>query len=178
MSFDDAGREARFPLVPCDDAFFDDPPFHWTFEDEVAGSPARVFDVLTRAELERFWFPKFKDSRWRGVPGAGVKRDYHLTYMHIVEHFVVFEPGVRLRFYVTSSSLPLLHRFGETYDLTPAGPGRSRLRWQIAYEPHRAMRWAHPVLRPLFASDFRAAMRQLCAFLARDAGAAGGGERA
>lgn len=157
----------RFKLAPCDETFFEAPPFGWDFDFEVAGSCQRVFAVLTEGNLEREWFPNFVSSTWLGEAGPGVEREFCMTYMRIIEHFVEYEPGSRLRFYLTSATLPLLKRFAEEYELTALGPQRTRIRWRIGYEPHPFMAWAHPVLRPHFDKDFNTAVKRLTAYLAR-----------
>jgi len=160
-------------LQPCPDDFLDTARFRFENEAILAGSPEKVFDVVASIEHEANWFPDFKDARWRepGVPGAGAIRDYRLTYLTLVEHFTVWEPGERLTFWVSDCSLPLLRRFLENYEFSAVADGTTRLRWTVAYDPLGFVRPLHPLLRPHFSRDFRRATANLVAYCRRLHGA-------
>ncbi|HEY0711866.1 MAG TPA: SRPBCC family protein [Polyangia bacterium] len=150
-------------LAPCPPDFAETARFHFDNEAVLTGTPAEVFDVVASIEHEANWFPDFKEARWLNAEGGGVgaERDYRLTYMRLHEHFTIWDRGVHLQFWVSGCSLPLIHRFLEDYTFTPLANGKTKLRWRVAYEPPALLRPLHPLLRPLFARDFRRATANL-----------------
>jgi len=157
-----------FRLKPCPPDFVDSAPAHFDNQAVVCGTPEQVFDVVTAIEHEGAWFPDFKQAHWTaGPPGPGATRDYRLTYLRLIEHFAIWQRGKHLAFWVSGASLPLVTRFVEDYRFTPTADGRTHLRWRVAYQPSFFLRPLHPMLRPLFARDFRRATANLVAYCRR-----------
>jgi hypothetical protein len=161
-------------VQPCSADFAESASFQFVNSAVLAGSPEDVFGVVSSIEHEANWFPDFSRASWRTPepPGAGAIRDYRLTYMSLVEHFTVWEPGSRLTFWVSECSLPLVRRFMEDYRLSAEGEDRTLLRWTVAYEPLPVLRPLHPILRPYFGRDFRRATANLTAYCERLFGSA------
>ena len=153
-----------FRLHPPPDGFVSAPPFSFDHDLLLAGRPDQVFDVLVNIEHEARWFPDFREAEWLEPPGVGAVRDYRLTYMRLLEIFTVWQPGLALEFWVSAWSIPMLRHFMESYRFDPAGANRTRLRWRVAYQPPWYLRPLHPIVRPLFARDFRTAAHQLMAY--------------
>lgn len=157
-----------FFLEPCDEAFASRVQPQHCYENRVllAAEPEEVFDVVAGLipGAEAQWFPNFKSAQWLSPPphGVGSIRDYRLTYMRAVEQFLVWERGRRLVFSVSGLSLPLLRRFLEYYEFERIDPGHTSLRWRVCYEPRSfMMTLIHPIVRPMFARDFREATANL-----------------
>jgi hypothetical protein len=159
---------ARFPLDPCPDDFMQTAKLGWNLVANLPVSVNRAFELVTDANLEREWFPNYKNARWSAEPGVGVEREYELSYMRIIERFTIWEPGSRFQFWVSSCSLPILQRFAEDYRFLERSPRETGLYWSIRYEPRRELRALRPMLSPLFAKDFRLAIRRIEALAVRD----------
>jgi hypothetical protein len=153
--------------------YLDTAPFSFDNAFETRASPERTFDALVDIEAEREWFPDFSHAEWMTAEphGVGSLRDYALTYLRLTEHFVIWDRGARVAFVVTEASLPLCSAFAEDYRLTPTDDGGTRVVWRVLYTPHPRAAFLHPVLRPVFARDFRIAARQLAAYCDRIAAA-------
>lgn len=117
-------------------------------------SPARVFATLAAPEPWPQWLSLVEQVRYRsGARGVGCERDVTTAGGVIIrEHFIAWEPGQRLTFFVSSSTSSALAMFMEDYALFPVAGGHTRLRWTVAFE-----------LQPLFSpasSLFGAVFRQ------------------
>jgi|GEM_PF-1000530 len=116
-------------------------------------SPARVFATLAAPEPWPRWLSLVQQVRYRSdARGVGCERDVTTAGGVIIrEHFIAWEPGARLTFFVSSSTSSALALFMEDYALFPVAGGQTRLRWTVALE-----------LQPLFspgASLFGAVFR-------------------
>ena len=85
------------------------------------------------------WLSMVKAVRYRGeARGVGCERDVTVATDDIIrEHFIAWQPGARLSFYVSSTTSPLPSLFMEDYVLLPVAGGATRLRWtvQLALRP-------------------------------------------
>jgi len=162
-----------FHLNPCEPSFTQESRFRFVNQIAVAAKPQQIFEVISDGKLEAEWFPDFKSCEWLTAPphGVGSIRRYKLTYMTIIEHFTVWEPGQRLVFFLSECSLPLMTRFMEDYTITPLEDGTARLTWQVSYSPTWWLRPLHPILRPYFKHDFSRASANLERLLRRLASA-------
>jgi uncharacterized protein YndB with AHSA1/START domain len=117
-------------------------------------SPARVFATLAAPEPWPRWLSLVEQVRYRSnARGVGCERDVTTAGGVVIrEHFIAWEPGQRLTFFVSSSTSSALAMFMEDYALFPVAGGHTRLRWTVAFE-----------LQPLFSpasSLFGAVFRQ------------------
>lgn len=164
-----------FRLSNCPPDFVDTAPARFEMRADLAGTPEQVFEVVSSIEHEAHWFPDFKQAHWAsdGPPGAGATRDYRLSYLRLIEQFTVWKPGEHLVFWVSACSLPLVSRFLEDYRFHPNSQGGTHMYWRVAYQPLTAVRPLHPLIRPLFARDFRKATANLVTHCQRLFGHAG-----
>ncbi|MFH2005881.1 MAG: SRPBCC family protein [bacterium] len=158
-----------FKLAPCDIDFVNTAPWRFFNRTVVSAPPEVVFEVISSSELEKEWFPDFVGAQWLTPEPqrVGSLRRYELTYMTILEEFLVWEPGKRMAFRLNEMSIPLLRRCLEYYSLIPTEDGGTELLWQVCYDPNPLMRPLRPVLDPLFRRDFRKATAQLTALVER-----------
>ena len=158
-------------LAECDESFVQKARFRFVHNISSAASTTQTFDIVSSSELESEWFPDFVSAEWKTPEphGVGSLRIYRLKFMTILEEFLVWDRGHRLVFRLNECSLPILHRFLESYIITPGSRGGSNLRWEVCYEPRPSLKFLHPFIRPFFARDFRRAARQLQALLDREA---------
>ncbi len=162
-------RRASFALQAHGTGYFDTAPFAFENSFVTTADPERTFDAIVDIDAEREWFPDFSDAAWLTAEprGVGSLRDYRLTYMRLTEHFLVWDRGVRVAFEVTEASLPLVTAFAEDYVLTPMPNAGTRVDWRVCYTPNPKLLLFHPVLRPIFARDFRLAAAQLTTYCDR-----------
>jgi polyketide cyclase/dehydrase/lipid transport protein len=157
-----------FTLDPCMPASLEAMAFHLENRIEVAASPLRVFELVAgvSASSDGSWFPDFRSATWRTPPphGVGSVRDYRLSHARLIEHFIVWEPGRRVAFYVSRSSLPFVSQLVEDYQIT-AVPGGSELVWRVGYRVSPVFEYFSKSLRKVYVDVFGAASRRLKALL-------------
>lgn len=160
-----------FKLKSCEESFLETARVRIRNELPTRATPARVFEIITTSDLESEWFPDFVSAEWLTPEphGVGSLRLYRLKYMRILERFKVWEPGKKLVFELEECSLPIITRFMEHYEITPAADGGSLLVWQVSYQPNPWLAIFYPLVHPMFAADFAKAARQLGALLDREA---------
>ena len=115
-------------------------------------SPARVFATLAAPEPWPRWLSLVENVAYRtDARGVGCERDVTVSGGGIIrEHFIAWEPGHRLTFFVRETTSSLLAMFMEDYVLLPVDGGHTRLRWTVA------ARLTAPMLNPAFRGVFRA----------------------
>ena len=152
-----------FKLAPCDLTFLDTAPWRFFNRAVLPAPPDVVFEVISSSELEKEWFPDFIEAEWltKEPQGPGSLRRYKLSYMTILEEFIVWEPGKRMAFRLNEMSIPFLRRCLEYYSLIPTDDGGTELLWQVCYDPHPLVRPFRVMLEPMFRRDFRRATKQL-----------------
>ena len=145
-----------FELAPVGANYGDEAPFHFRNEVRLAAPPAAVFDLLVAPEPWSKWFPDMLSGEWVTEPprGVGSKRSMVLKVQSVVEHFLVYEPGVRWTFRLDRATLPLTTAFVEDYQLSPTDDGGTLLVWLVHYRPRLILRPLHPILRPIFGKMF------------------------
>ena len=153
-----------YRLDKCDETFLVSARGRFFHRVSTSLSPEIVFDVVSNLlELEHEWFPGSVHMRWKTPPphGVGSVREHRLTYMTVIEDFLVWERGRRLVLRLTHCSLPLLSAYLEDYRMERRDDGGTDLIWEICYRSRPVLAILHPILRPAFARDFRNAARGL-----------------
>ena len=145
-----------FKLRECAVDFVNTARWRFFHRLELPAPPEVVFEVISSSELEREWFPDFVRAEWLTPEpqGVGARRRYELSYMTLMEEFIVWEPGKRMAFWISECSLPMLSRCMEYYSLIPTADGGTELLWQVCYDPQPLLRPLRPVLHPFFEADF------------------------
>lgn len=109
--------------------------------------PERVFEVLADSPGWTTWFRGMRrvriDSQGRGV---GTLRTVWVGPTRVQEHFIVWEPGIRIAFHVVQSSSPGLRVMVEDYEISPA-PGGSTLAITVGVEAKGVFRLVPGVVR-------------------------------
>lgn len=155
-----------FKLKKCDISFLRDAPFRFVNSAKFKAESDAVFEVVSNEEHEKHWFPDYAEAYWTtpAPHSVGSTRVYKLSYMTLVEEFIVWERPEQWAFWVSECSLPLVRRFMEHYRISKTPEG-SELEWQVCYEPNPWLRPLHPLLRPFFDRDFRKATANLCKYI-------------
>lgn len=158
-----------FDLAPGDLAFVERSPHFFHNEMVVPAAPEQVFAILAATETWPQWFPDFVGTEYTsaGPVGVGATRRVRMKILSADERFLCWEPGRRFSFEVYRLTLPLVRRLVEDVQLEPAGEGKTRLRWRMAYEPRPLLRLVHPLLRLVFGRMFRNAAQGLLAYVQR-----------
>ncbi len=158
-----------FQLQQPGDNFQHNAPARFSHRLRLRGDAQTVFEVIADGGHESEWFPDFKAVEWlTPAPyGAGAVRRYRLTYMTLVEQFTHWDSGRELSFWVSECSIPMLKHFAEYYRIEPAEDGWVDLTWDVCYAPLRILQPLHPLVRPMFARDFRKAASNLESYCAR-----------
>jgi hypothetical protein len=133
-------------------------PHKFVMVRELAKPPAEVFAILSDPDEWPRWFPGMTRMTWVSPDGERRKVDAvrraDTTSGDVFEHFVVWDEGKRLGFYVERMTTPLVSEFFEDYVIEPVGSDRSRLTWIVAFRP-RIFFWPLMfAIRPRFAKMF------------------------
>jgi uncharacterized protein YndB with AHSA1/START domain len=130
-------------------------------------SPARVFATLAAPEPWPRWLSLVQQVRYRSdARGVGCERDVTTAGGVVIrEHFIAWEPGQRLAFFVSSSTSSALAMFMEDYALFPIAGGHTRLRWTVAFELQPPFSTASSVFGAVFRQEAEVGLRRLDALL-------------
>jgi hypothetical protein len=140
-------------------------PHGWDFRVPLACPPARAFDLLADPAAWPRFYPDIRTMRWIDAAGLGARREVVTSTTTLQEHFVVWEPGRRMAFYVEWMTIPLAGAFTEDFTLDADGAG-SVLSWVVRYRPRLPFRPLRPVLDPIFRRMFDKGVSLLPAFAA------------
>lgn len=146
-------------------------PHQFVMVRDVALAPDALFSLLADATEWPRWFPGMKRVTWISPEGerekVGAVRRADTEPGDVFEHFVAWDRPRRLAFYVEKMTTPYVHEFFEDYVIEPAGEGRSRLTWTVAFAPRLVFRPLMFAIRPRFAKMFDDAADALVAYVAR-----------
>lgn len=160
-----------FDLKPLEDSYPYVAKHKFVMTRELAVTPARAFAILADTNEWPRWFPGMARVTWispeaeRNRPHAVRRAD--TTSGDVVEHFVVWDEGKRLAFYVERMTSPYVSAFFEDYVLEAVGDDRSRLTWIVAFEPRVVFRPLMFAIRPRFAKMFDEAADALVRYVAK-----------
>lgn len=140
------------------------------FENELIldATPDEVFEVFADCDSWPKWFDDFVSAEWETEPphGVGSERKARLKTMAARERFIAWEPGKRYSFTILALSVPLVSRMVEDYRLEPVDGGKTRLLWNVYYQPRLFIRPFNVVIRPIFKRMFKRAMKGLESYVA------------
>jgi hypothetical protein len=145
-----------FDLDACELDFCDGSPRRIVNEAVIGLDAARTFVMLSSAEELGTWLHDFVACRWTSAPphGVGSTRVVDLKLLSVKERFIAWQPGERLAFTITATSLPIFTRAVEDLQLSPVGADSPRVRWTVHYELPRAMRPFDFLARAIFGRLF------------------------
>jgi Polyketide cyclase / dehydrase and lipid transport len=157
-----------FDTDPCDLGFCERSPHRIVTEAVLPLDPARAFEAIASERELGAWLDDFVACRWTSdAPhGVGSTRRVDLRMLRVKERFLAWDPGDRLTFTITASTVPLMRRAVEDFRLSPLGPGRTRLSWTVHYELRG---WASPfdaIARAVFGRLFRRSAENLTRYAA------------
>jgi hypothetical protein len=148
-----------FDLEPCDASFFSTADHVYTFVQDLAVSPERVWQSLTSPHSVADWTPLLRSIEWTSPRpfGVGTTRTVVLPgrAATIREFFLRWEEGKRFSFYGIEANRPLFERFAEDYIVEPSTKG-CRFTWSFALEGTQRTRVAMKLLSPVNSLNFRA----------------------
>lgn len=153
----------RFQCRPVDADFFDTAPMLFSNVVDLDATPSKVFSIFEDGESWPHWFHAIHKVVWTSERpyGVGSTRTASLAAVSIDEHFFIWEPGRRMAFYATGSSVPLAHALAEDYQLEEIEPGKTRFNYRVAMEPHLTVSLGGPLSRMYFESMFESACKSL-----------------
>ncbi len=160
-----------FTLTPLDAAYPRGAKHRFVMERELPLSTHALFDLLADIAAWPKWFPEMRAMRWispepeRARVGAIRRADTGSG--DVIEHFVVWDRGVRMAFFAEKMTTPLVSAFFEDYEITSLGEGRSKLVWTVAFEPRIPFKPLMFAIRPRFAKMFDDAADALVAYVAK-----------
>jgi hypothetical protein len=128
-------------------------------------SPRQVFEALVAPEPWPQWLSLVERVQYRdGARGVGCERDVTVRGGGVIrEHFIAWQPGERLTFFVREATSSLLAMFMEDYVVLPIEGGATRLRWTVAARLSPAA--LAPVFRRVFCQEAERGLVTLAALL-------------
>jgi hypothetical protein len=153
----------RFALEPCELDFCERSPRQIVNDIDLPLDAARSFELCASAEGLGSWLEDFVACTWTSAPppGVGSTRDVKLTLLTVSERFLAWEPGRRLTFTMTATTLPVFSRAVEDLQFTALSADRTRVRWAVHYDVPVWASLAHPVTRAVFNRIFGRSSRRL-----------------
>ncbi|MCB1015424.1 MAG: SRPBCC family protein [Acidimicrobiales bacterium] len=140
--------------TPCERIGLDDfaaAPVRFTASETIAATPEQVFAIFLDAEAWTKWVFAITGVEWTSpFPlEVGSTRTVHmLGGLTAYEEFLAWEPGRRMAFRFNELSKPVASAFGEDYQVTDLGDGRSRVDWVMVMAPAGAGRHTIGVMKP------------------------------
>lgn len=151
--------------VQCDKVgleYFGTAPVRFTASEEIAATPARVFEVFLDAESWTRWVFAITGVEWTSpfpLAVGSTRTVFMLGGMTGYEEFIAWEPGKRMAFRFNSASRGGMEAFAEDYRVTDLGEGRCRVDWVMAMTPAGASRYTMKLLHPVMAAFIRHTLR-------------------
>ena len=145
-----------FDVDACGLDFCERSPHRIINEAVLAVEPARAFELLASDRELGAWLHDFVACRWTSAPphGVGSTREVTLKTLSVQEKFIAWDPGERLTFTISASTLPLMNRAVEDLRLTRVAPATTRLRWTVHYELRAWVMPFHALPRAVFRKLF------------------------
>jgi Polyketide cyclase / dehydrase and lipid transport len=149
-----------FHLEERDLAWVDQAPVVITKTFPLSAPPNQVFDRLADLPAWTEWCGGMKRVRIDGASsGVGALRSAWVGATRVQERFVVWEPGRRLTFTMTSSNTPGLHSMVEDWALEPDpnDPARCILTIRVGIEAVRLLRPFPGLVRAVMSGPLKGA---------------------
>lgn len=133
-------------------AFFERAPFRVVRTVAIRATADQVFSMLEDGDAWPLWVKAIKTVEWTSPKpfGVGTTRTVTMKSGDICEEvFIAWEPGRRMGFHFTRSTIAHLNVFAEDYVVTPTASGCT-VTWTFAVEPKDKYLWIAKLVRPLF----------------------------
>lgn len=148
----------KFKTQAADVDFIDTAPLQFINTVELNATPQQVFDSLANADHWLQWFPNMSSVEWRGTKGVGVKRFVKVGAMAIDEHFIRWDKGVRMAFYISATSMPFAKKMVEDYRIEATEKG-SRFTYAVGLQLRTPLQVLTPVFNASFSKMFKEAVQ-------------------
>ncbi len=151
-----------------DASFYDRAPERFVFIQDLDCTPAKLFTIFEDPESWSKWAYGLGKVTWTSPKpyGVGTTRTVELRGGPLVyEEFIAWEPGKTMAFCFHGATEAVWWSFGERYEVTDLGGGRSRLRWTVAYDPRGYFASLHPYIRPMMNATLKSFMVLLARYV-------------
>ena len=101
--------------------------------------------------------------QWQGIKGEGVQCFVKVGAIGIDEHFIRWDEGERMAFYISAKSIPLAKKMVEDYRIEATEKG-SRFTYAVGLQMRTPLKVLTPVFNASFSKMFKEAVPSFQAF--------------
>ena len=139
-----------FECRPIGREFYETAPQRFVFERELNTDPAGLFAILEDENSWPVWVSGITKVEWTTPRPFEVGTQRTVTFpggMQVFETFFLWDVPNEMAFHLHGATQKVWFAFGELYQVTDLGDGRSKLRWTVAYEPRYVFKVIHPLIK-------------------------------
>ena len=150
--------------------FFEQAPIRIISEIELPCSPEELFALFEDADAWAVWVDVIKKVEWTSPRPftVGATRSVEMPGGMVAdEEFLAWDAPRHMAFRFNQFTQKFLNAFGENYEVTDLGGGRSRLVWTVGIEPAGLSAPFLRLLKPALAWNLRSIMNELRKYVER-----------